>query len=100
MKIQVNGEFLFELTDLQKKVIKNDIHDDIFDRDMKRRLFYILNHKYNQCFKRLKDEWEPKLAANGVRSIPTDKDELAALIFSQPNYKNRKQRQEEAVGVE
>jgi hypothetical protein len=100
MKISVNNVDLFELSEIQKQVIKNDIHEEIFEEDMKRRLFYILNHKYEQCFKRLKTEWEPKLAENGVRSIPTDKDELAALIFSQPNYKSRSQRQADSIGVE
>ena len=92
MKIKVNDELLFELTDTQKKVIKNDIDANIFDEDMKRRIFYIINHKYEQCFKRLKAEWEPKLAAKGVESIPTDKDAFAQLIFAQPEYKDRSAR--------
>lgn len=63
---------------------------------MKRRLQYILMHKYERCFERLKKEWEPKLAANGVASIPTNPDALAELIFAQPNYKCRKTREAEA----
>jgi hypothetical protein len=37
-------------------------------------------------------EWEPKLAARGVESIPTNKDAFAALVFSQPDYLDRKAR--------
>ena len=48
--------------------------------------------------KRLKDEWEPKLKAAGVKSIPLDDDELAELIFSQSDYKNRSARDLEAKG--
>ena len=96
MKISVNDVELFTLTDIQKNVIKNDISSEIFDADMARRLQYILTHKYERCFDRLKKEWEPKLVANGVESIPTDKDALAQLIFSQPNYRNRSAREEEA----
>lgn len=92
MKIAVNGQDLFELSEIQKKVIKNDIHEDIFDQDMKRRLQYILEHKYERCFARLKEEWDKKLEANGVKSIPLDKDEYAALVFAQPNYMCRKKR--------
>jgi len=97
MKISVNDIELFTLTETQKKVIKNDINADIFEEDMKRRLNHALMHKYEQCFKRLKAKWEPKLAANGVTSIPTDKDALATLIFAQPNYKDRSARELESA---
>lgn len=99
MKVSVDcacSDKLFELNDVQKKVIANDIPSEILDEDMKRRLHYILNHKYNRCFKRLKDEWEPKLAAAGVASIPTNPDAFAELVFSQPEYRDRSQREEEA----
>ncbi len=96
MKISVDDQELFRLSETQKNVIRNDIHEEIFDADMKRRLHYILTHKYERCFERLKAEWEPKLRANGVAMIPTDPDALARLIFQQPNYKNRSQREMES----
>lgn len=92
MKISVNDQELFALSEVQCKVICNDIHADDFDTDMKRRLQYILMHKYEQCFKRLKEEWEPKLAQR-VDAVPTDADKLAELIFSQEDYKCKKQRE-------
>ena len=95
MKISVDDQELFSLSETQKKVIKNDIKTEIFESDMKRRLHYILTHKYEHCFRRLKEEWEPKLRANGVKMIPTDPDEFAELVFAQPNYKNRSQRERE-----
>lgn len=98
MKISVDDQECFSLSETQKKVICNDIHEDIFESDMKRRLEYILMHKYEQCFKRLKSEWcdgdQCKLAKNGVESIPTDPKALAELIFAQPDYKCRKMRDE------
>ena len=96
MKVSVNcqcPDALFKLNETQCKVICNDVHEDVFDADMKRRLEYILVHKYEQCFKRLKEEWEPKLAASGAKSIPTDKDEFAQEVFKLPEYKNRKARE-------
>lgn len=96
MKISVNDQELFTLSDTQKKVICNDIHADIFEDDMKRRLNYILMHKYERCFQRLKAEWEPKLKDAGVASIPLDNDAFAELVFSQPNYKCRKTRENES----
>ncbi len=97
MKISVDDKELFSLSDIQKQVICHDIHQDVFDEDMKRRLQYILMHKYERCFARLKAEWDTKLAANGVDSIPTNPDKYAELVFSQPNYKCRKTRDEEAA---
>lgn len=97
MKISVNDQELFILSEVQERVIKNDIHDEVFDEDMKRRLQYILSHKYENCFKRLKQEWDPKLAANGIKMIPTDPDEYAQLVFAQPSYKNRSQREAEVA---
>ncbi len=99
MKISVDGVDLFTLSDIQKQVIRNDIPEDIFDDDMKRRLQYILMHKYERCFARLKQEWDSKLAANGVAMIPTDPDAYAQLVFAQPNYKNRSQRDAEATPI-
>lgn len=88
MKISVDDQEVFTLSDMQKQVIMNDIHEDIFDEDMKRRLQYILMHKYDRCYQRLMAEWMPKLK-DRVNSIPTDPEECAKLIFSQPDYKNR-----------
>jgi hypothetical protein len=93
MKISVDNQELFTLSETQKQVIQNEIHADEFDADMKRRLNWVLMHKYEQCFKRLKEEWEPKLATKGVASIPTNADAFAQLVFSQPEYKCRKTRE-------
>lgn len=95
MKISVNEQELFTLSETQKKVIQNDISEDIFEEDMKRRLQWVLTHKYEECFKRLKEEWDSKLAANGVKMISTDPEEYAELVFTQPNYKNRSARESE-----
>lgn len=96
MKISVNDVELFSLSEVQKQVIKNDIQAEIFDEDMCRRLQYILMHKYERCFERLRKEWEPKLIAAGAKSLPTDKDEFAALCFAHPQYKDRSARELEA----
>lgn len=99
MKISVNDQVIFELNDTQKKVIMNEIPEEIFDADMKRRLEWVLMHKYEQCYKELKSQWEPKLAARGVEAIPTNKDAFAELIFAQEDYKNRSAREVEVAAV-
>lgn len=94
MKISVDGKELFSLNETQKKVICDNISSNIFDEDMKRRLNWVLMHKYEQCFKALKAEWDQKLVALGVKSVPTDPDAYAKLVFSQPTYQCRKTRDE------
>ncbi len=100
MKISVNDVELFTASELRKKVICNDVHADVLEADIKRRLQWVFDHKYEQCFARLKEEWDKKLPANGVTSIPTDPDEYAQLVFEQPNYKDRKARDQEAAQPE
>lgn len=95
MKISVNDKELFILTDIQKNVIKNDINADIFEEDMKRRLQHSLIHKYEQCFNRLKAQWEPVLISEGAETIPAQPDAFAELIFARPDYKDRKVRDAE-----
>lgn len=92
MKISVNDQELYTLTLIQKQVIANDIHADELDEDLKRRVHWILSHKYEQCMKRLRDEWMPKLKGR-VQSVPTSDDAFAELVFSQPDYKDRKARE-------
>lgn len=96
MQIFIGEEKVLELSETQKSVIKYDINEDLFEDDMKRRVAWVLTHKYDQCFERLKKDWDPILASNGVTMIPTDKDEYAQLVFSQSNYKSKKTRDEEA----
>lgn len=98
MKISVDNQDLFTLSETQKKVICNDIHADEFEADMRRRLQYILTHKYERCFERLKAEWMPKMQSR-VASVPTDPDALAEMIFAQPDYKCRKMRELEASNI-
>ena len=94
MEIKINNEIVLALSETQKKVIMNDIPQEIFEEDMKRRVHYILTHKYERCLHRLKEEWMPKLKER-MQTVPTSDEALATLIFSQPDYKNRSQRDTE-----
>jgi len=92
MKISVDNKEVFALNDTKKKVMKHVLYEEIFVSDMERRVRYIIETKYKACMERLKAEWIPKLKENKVSSVPLDDDALAELIFSQPGYKNRSQR--------
>lgn len=89
MKISVNDQELFTLTDTQKKVLAHDIPLDNLESDLKRRINWVIMHKYEQVFKSFREEWDPKLKDNGVVSIPLDEEQYAQLVFSQPNYQDR-----------
>lgn len=91
MKIKIDDNIVYELSETMKNVIKNDIECEIFEEDMKRRVHWVLSHKYEQCMKRLRQEWEQKLKER-YDSIPTSDDALAELIFSQVDYKNKSKR--------
>ena len=94
MKISVNDQEIYTLSEIQKKVIQNDIPSEIFEEDMKRRLKWVLvDEKYRKCMERLRREWEPRFKAEGAQSLPTDDDEFANLVFAHPEYKNRSQRE-------
>lgn len=95
MKVQVDGVDVFELSETQKKVLRSEIADDIFDADMKRRLHWVLMHKYENTFARFRRDWEAILIAEGATSLPTDKDEFANLVFANKNYKSRQQKEQD-----
>jgi hypothetical protein len=98
MKVSVNDQEIYTLSDTQKQVIQNDIHGDEFDKDMKRRLHWVLNHKYERCLDRMKLEWMPKLKGR-MDAVPTDDEKFAQLVMSQPDYKSRKNRDAESMSI-
>ena len=93
MKIEVDNKEILTLTGTQLKCLADEIPLADLRSDLERRLKWVLMHKYEQCFKRLKAEWEPKLKANGVEAIPLDEEAFCELVFSQPNYKDREARE-------
>lgn len=99
MKISVNDQKLYELSETRKKVIKNNIPENIFEADMKRRLEWVLMHKYEECFKDLHQEWLPKLAIR-MDAVPTDPDKFAELVFLQPDYKSKQMELDEGKRLE
>lgn len=95
MEIKVDDVSVFTLTDTQKSVLQDEISSVIFEDDMKRRLEWILKHKYEQCYKKLRAHWEPIFIAEEVESLPTDPDAFAALVFAHDDYKDRATRDAE-----
>jgi len=100
MQIKVNGKQVLELSEIQKKIIKNDIDEDEFEADMERRVGWVLTHKLEQCYNRLKSEWEPKLIAAGATSLPVNPEAFAQLVFAHPEYKSKKQKKQALSALE
>ena len=93
MKISFNDKELYSLNPTQCNVLCDYIERDKLEEDCKRRLNWVLTHWHEQCMKRLRDEWMPKLK-DRVSAVPLDDDKFAELVFSQPDYKDRKAREE------
>lgn len=89
MIVKCDDVVVCELSANQKRVISNDIPMAALDADLKRRVKYILEHKYERCMARLRQEWEPKLKADGAASIPCDDKAFSDLVFARADYKDR-----------
>lgn len=121
MKVYWKEKLLFELSDLQKRVFmdsKSCKDMGACNADLERRVNYLakeaqalpectdeliekyifkgIDEVYKECLKRMKHKWEQKLAARGIKSLPTDSDEFAQLVFSQEDYKDRATRDAES----
>lgn len=92
MKFSVNDKVVFELSDIQEKVLKDNIFSEELEKTMGERVKWVIEKKYEASFKHLKDEWMHKLYKSGVESVPLNDEKFAELVFSQPDYKARSQR--------
>jgi len=93
MKFYLENKLIFELNGTKQRVLKHDIFEQGFEEELMRMIEWVITHNYEQTFKKLKDQWQPKLKELGVEMIPTDDDRLAELIFKHPEYKSRSQRE-------
>lgn len=93
--VSVDGVEEFKVSKTQKKLLKYARKSP--NEFVKSQVAWILSHKYERCMERLRNEWEPKLASRGISQFPIDDDAFAELVFSQPDYKNRSQREAESL---
>ncbi len=77
----------YTISDTDEKILLNDIHD--VDEWIK----LAIAGKINNCWKRLEQEWTPKLMDDpNVESIPANKDLYVEMVTSRSDYQNRSQR--------
>jgi hypothetical protein len=92
MKFSIDDKVVFELSGIQEKVLKDNIFSEEFEKTMGERIKWVIERKYDASFTHLKKEWMHKLYEAGVESVPLNDEKFAKLVFSQPNYKARSER--------
>jgi hypothetical protein len=82
------------LTDLQQKILKNDLYSDTDNAGLDSWIQDAVNGKINNCWKRMQSEWTTKLMNDETFTdpIPSNQADFVALITARSDYKNRKQR--------
>lgn len=74
----------FEFDEIEQQIVANDVLDPLVWIEQ------AVTNKIANCKRRLLDSWIKKFQqTKSVENIPTDEDEMIALIFSQPDYRCR-----------
>lgn len=95
MKILIDDKVILELDEVQLKVWRDEIPDENLQEELEFRIRSAILDKYHKIYKRMEEYWVPQLRTLGVKSIPLDEKEFAELVFSQPSYATRTQREEQ-----
>ena len=82
------------LTDLQQKILSNDLYNDTNNAGIDTWIQGAMDGKLNNCWKRFQREWTTKLMndASFTDSIPSNQADFVALVTARADYKNRKAR--------
>ena len=82
------------LTDLQQKILSNDLYNDTDNAGLDDWIQTAVNGKINNCWKRFQQEWTTKLMNDDsfTDAIPSNQADFVALVTARSDYKNRKAR--------
>ena len=82
------------LTDVQQKILSNDLHNDTDNAGLDKWVQDAVDGKINNCWKRMQSEWTTKLMNDDsfTDSIPSNQADFVALVTARADYKNRKAR--------
>ena len=80
------------LTDLQQKILKNDILSDTDNAGLDKWIQDAVDGKINSCWKRFQREWTTKLMEDDsfTDPIPSNQADFVTLVTARSDYKNRK----------
>ena len=82
------------LTDLQQKILKNDLYSDTDNAGLDNWIQAAVDGKINNCWKRFQTEWTTRLMNDDsfTDAIPSNQEAFVNLITARDDYKNRKAR--------
>ena len=82
------------LTDLQQKILSNDLYNDTDNAGLDLWIQNAVNGKINNCWKRFQTEWTTKLMNDDsfTDPIPSNQADFVTLVTARSDYKTRKQR--------
>ena len=82
------------LTDLQQKILSNDLYNDTDNAGLDLWIQNAVDGKINNCWKRMQREWTQKLMDDEsfTDPIPSNQKDFVELVTARSDYKNRKQR--------
>ena len=82
------------LTDLQQKILKNDLYSDTDNAGLDAWIQDAVDVKINNCWKRFRTEWTTRLMDDDsfTDAIPSNQADFVALVTARDDYKNRKAR--------
>ena len=82
------------LTDLQQKILKNDLYSDTDNAGLDLWIQNAIDGKINNSWKRFRTEWTTRLMDDDsfTDAIPSNQADFVALVTARSDYKNRKAR--------
>ena len=82
------------LTDLQQKILSNDLYNDTDNAGLDLWIQNAVDGKINNSWKRFQQEWTTKLMNDDsfTDPIPSNQADFVALVTARSDYKTRKQR--------
>ncbi len=82
------------LTDLQQKILSNDLYNDSDNAGLDLWIQNAVDGKINNSWKRFQQEWTTKLMNDDsfTDAIPSNQADFVALVTARSDYKNRKAR--------
>ena len=80
------------LTDLQQKILSNDLYNDTDNAGLDKWIQDAVDGKISNCWKRFQREWTTRLMddASFTDAIPSNQADFVALVTARDDYKNRK----------
>jgi len=82
------------LTEIQQKILSNDIYNDSDNAGLDAWIQAAIDGKINNCWKRMQNNWTTKLIDDSsfTDAIPSNQTDFVTLVTARSDYNNRKAR--------